>query len=318
MAQYNGVMAGIGDLENNINVINPEFDARVNNFIIGANGVIKGLEISGNILSAGMCVAQGYRGSIDTDITLDITTYVYGVFKVYHDPEILDEFYIQTSSTPLDTAKTGNSFGDDILHSAGTYYLRLNNRLKYPINAVNSENTNILNDNGTIGNNVTCPTQAVNDNSTKVASTAYVYNQIKEEINYTEYISYVYAKSNTSAEDIPQYVELKFTKKAGYVIVEATGKNENFNVSGYTFQIDNIPTEFLPINGIATLLVPTVNTTGGGLTHYVTVSVFKINNSGEIQDTNSGYVLNQNQTDINTAKDLFFNTTYYSGWRTNI
>lgn len=308
MAQYNGIIAGIGDLENGINVINPQFDARVNNFIIGANGVIEGLEISGNILSAGMCVAQGYRGSIDTDITLDITTYVYGVFKVYHDPEILDEFYIQTSSTPLDSGSTGNSFGDDILYEAGTYYLRLNNRLQYPINAVNSENTDEINYSGKIGNGTTAVTQAVNDNSDKVATTKFVHDLLDEEVNYTE--DTIYAHYNSR-----QYATIKLTKKAGYVIAEVIGDFIN-NTNANAVTIDNIPTEFLPINGYAYLILPFAYS--GGTNYNVGIDMYAINSNGTTTYINQGISINV-KTGISSseARD-YVTSTHYSGWETNI
>lgn len=309
MAQYNGVMAGIGDLENNINVINPEFDARVNNFIIGANGVIEGLEISGNILSAGMCIAKGYRGSIDTDITLDTTSYIYGVFKVYHDPEILDEFYIQTSSTPLDTAKTGNSFGDDIVHNAGTYYLRLNTMLSYPENAVNSENTDVLNYGGTIGDGTTAVTQAVNDNSDKVATTKFVHDLLDEEVNYTE--DTIYAHYNSQ-----QYATIKLSKKGGYVLAETVGNFVN-NTSQSAVSIDTIPAEFRPINDYAYLLLPYAYTLGVGGYSYG-VDIYRVNTDGSTSLINDGISIPMRTNVDSSLAEHFVESTHYSGWKTNI
>ena len=308
MAEYNGIMAGIGDLTNNINVIEPEFDANVNNFIIGAEGIINGMQIVGNTLSAGMCIAKGYRGSIETDITLDTTAYVYGVFKVYHDPEILDEFYIETSATALDTQSNGNSFGDDILHNAGTYYLRLNTTLSYPENAVNSENTDVLNYGGSIGDGTTAVTQAVNDNSDKVATTKFVHDLLDEEVNYTE--DTIYAHYNSK-----QYATIKLTKKAGYVIAKVIGDFIN-NTNANAVKIDNIPTEFLPINGYAYLILPFAYS--GGTNYNVGIDMYAINSNGTTTYINQGISINV-KTGISSseARD-YVTSTHYSGWETNI
>lgn len=268
MAIYNGVMAGIGDIENDVNVIDPQFDAKVNNFIVGADGILLGMELNGSVLSSGICIAKGYRGSIDTDITLDTTNYVYGVFSVYHSPDMLDEFSIVTSSTPLGNAG-GQSFGDDILHEAGTYYLRLNasnSRLNYPINAYNADNTDKINKNGTIGDGTTAVTQPVNDNSTKIATTAYVHNQIEEEINYTP-LNYNQSKSYNFNDAFGATAVLTFNfnfqgkKKAKLCVIDRidfsiTHTGVDFvdtSISANTV-LATLPEDFKPINNV--VIVP--------------------------------------------------------------
>lgn len=93
---YKGVVSGIGEKvydeltgevlkSESTNLIYPEFDATVNNFIVGRNGIIEGLKITDNILSAGTCIALGYVGQITENITLDNKEYVYGVFVINHD-----------------------------------------------------------------------------------------------------------------------------------------------------------------------------------------------------------------------------------------
>lgn len=187
MAIYKGTIAGIGDKYLGANIIKPEFDAKIYKFIIGKDCIIDGLNLNGNVLSAGMCVAQGYRGKLKSPITLDTTAYVYGVFKVNFDSNTPDEFYIETSDSEINQK-------DDILHSAGTYYLLLYKNgvaqlsRNYPANAVYADNTNHINDDGTLGKNVTAPTQPVNTSNKTPATTEFVRNQIKEEIGYDELV----------------------------------------------------------------------------------------------------------------------------------
>ncbi len=118
--EYRGIISGIGDLSRGINVINPKFDAKLNHFIIGQDTVLDGFRLSNGIFLAGECIAQGYRGIYNDNITLSSDEkYVYGKFIVHDNPDIPDEFWIITSATKL------SYINDDILHGTGTYYLLL-------------------------------------------------------------------------------------------------------------------------------------------------------------------------------------------------
>lgn len=365
MALNQGIMAGIGDIANDINVITPQFDAIVNNFIIGQEGIIEGFDLNGNILSAGICVAKGYRGQLNNSITTT-SKYIYGVFKVYFDNTKLDEFYIETSDNPLDNESAGISFGDDILHEPGEYHLvlyapsdvslsfqagdaitttssisasgdytnqkfyylndlydnyqegdiitnvelvgtsatscdlsftedyiiatihgrspnttynfvaqitilraegaRVKNKINYPLNAENADNTDHLNDNGSIGDNVTCPTAHVNDNSNKIASTEYVHNQIEEEINYTP-LNYNQSKSYNFNDAFGATAVLTFNfnfqgkKKAKLCVIDRidfsithTGVDSvDTSISANTV-LATLPEDFKPINNV--VIVP--------------------------------------------------------------
>ena len=73
--EYQGIIAGIGDKSTNTNLIPPELDSAINNFIIGTNTIIQGLELKGDIengytLSAGVCIFNGVRGILENDITI--------------------------------------------------------------------------------------------------------------------------------------------------------------------------------------------------------------------------------------------------------
>lgn len=247
MTVYKGIIAGIGDKNLGANIIKPEFDAKIYKFIIGKNCIIDGLNLNGNTLSPGMCVAEGYRGELKSPLTLDTTAYVYGVFKVNFDSDSLDEFYIETSTTKIIRQ-------DDILHTSGTYYLLLYKNgaaqlsHNYPQNAVYADNTNHINDNGTLGKNVTAPTQPVNDNSTKVASAEYVHNQIKEEINYDIVELKVYSRGINNVSE-GQVGILTLKRKAKYVIgvFDLTAGYGSNNARLYT---DDIPNGFKPINTV--------------------------------------------------------------------
>lgn len=99
MANYQGVIAGIGDKENDINVISPNFDASIRNFIVGKDCILHGLSLNGNILTAGACIAQGYCGYLPSDIDVgDMSSgNIYAHFKVNHDDLTNDGFDIVTT-----------------------------------------------------------------------------------------------------------------------------------------------------------------------------------------------------------------------------
>ena len=254
---YKGVIAGIGSNQDDINVILPEFDAKLRKFEVGKNTILEGFEYNSSTgyLSSGYCLVEGYVGGNKENIPIQESNYVYGIFTINHDKNIPDSFKIEIHDSPISTPRQ-----DDILNVAGKYYYLLypqaesifvgnivrqgavtakldiikfgkpitaiavdkNGTLiqnvltsinpsydgrieifnynpimvydvyilvtyvpwKYPLNAVYSDYTTVVEENGRLENNVTCPTQKVNDNSTRVANTEYVHNQIEEEINY--------------------------------------------------------------------------------------------------------------------------------------
>lgn len=190
MASYKGIVAGIGNKQEDINVIQPEFDAIIRNFIIGQDCILDGLELKGNVLTAGSCIGKGFPGFFPKDTTIDNSDgYIYAAFRTHRNSLIADDFSIVTYPFDID-AETSN---EDILHKAGVYYFLLYEKGKkvvkslYPKNALSSDYTSHINDNGTIGQNVTAYTYGINDNSDKVSTTKYVYNQIKEELAESEY-----------------------------------------------------------------------------------------------------------------------------------
>lgn len=187
-AVYQGVCAGIGDRANNINVIEPWFDATIRKFIIGQDGIIDGLRISANMLKKGMCVVEGYVGYIDQDIPVPDNYVVYAKFEINHDKDIPDKFsIIVTQETYLRQ--------DDILHEAGEYYILMADiaipRLDYPANAYHADNASIVHavpvDGTNLEDGVTAVTQEVGNNSKKVATTEFVQKQIEKDI--TQYLN---------------------------------------------------------------------------------------------------------------------------------
>lgn len=98
MATYQGIIAGIGDKETNTNVIVPQFDAAIRNFIMGKNCILDGFALIGDTLTAGSCIAEGYVGYIEEPIKFDkVPEKVYGIFSVNHSNK-LDEFHIATGN----------------------------------------------------------------------------------------------------------------------------------------------------------------------------------------------------------------------------
>lgn len=237
MAEQKGIITGIG------NTITPEIDAVINDFIVNGNTIIKGFENqytssnNTNVLSAGMCQFCGYRGVLPTDVTL-VGTYVYGKFVLHFDNSIEDEFYIEASNTNRRTTT---------ITGAGTYYLKLyangvkQGFISYPDKATFSDIATNLDYDGTIGNNVTAVTQPINDNSTKVATTEYVKNQIENDIGYKAQTISILADGYTLQSGYNY--SLKFEKKANYVLITYNLKLKSEVPLKSTFEISS---EFRP------------------------------------------------------------------------
>lgn len=141
--EYKGILTGIGDtnvIEKEIdeiinsfilsqsveieNTVYPENDAEFYDTVIGKNTIIKGLELNGNILSAGACLLCGYRGIIEESIeikNIQQNKYIYGKFTIRLNPKKLDAFEIIAT----DTKKEGSNVDVRSIPSAGVYYLTL-------------------------------------------------------------------------------------------------------------------------------------------------------------------------------------------------
>ena len=219
-----GIITGIGDKDNLINVIQPEYDAIINDFIIGKNTILEGLQLNGKILSAGTCILCGYRGIIEENKTLDATAYVYGEFTLnFGSGE--DNFNIVTSST----AKTTNVNPTEIT-SAGTYYLllyvngasQIDREHQYPKNSQYSAETEKVLDFAVISETATTPTdineldEIITDlhisQPNRVANTEYVHAQIDREIDYLKQQGDIY---NSSNQKCGTYI---FERKSKYVV----------------------------------------------------------------------------------------------------
>lgn len=225
-----GVMAGIGDMLNDVNVIEPGFDARVYRYIIGKDCIIEGLEMSGNTLSAGICIGQGYRGYLPTSCEINTTCdYIYAHFKVHHDRDIEDEFWIECT-------KSSTVVQNDILHNAGDYWLLLYQKvngkwqkriddIKYPLRSQHSDDTMRVVEHGVLENGVTAVTQEVGDKTVKVATTEFVQNQMAAEIAFEQKELIHNIKIDSVIDHNPKpYSEYKTTlhikRKAKYVLLD--------------------------------------------------------------------------------------------------
>ena len=261
-----GIVTGIGDKTNNINVIKPEIDADLYKYILGKNAIIEGLEIVGNTLTAGMCVLCGYRGKLEQGepITAN-TTYIYGKFTLHFDNETPDEFDIEFSNEqPID-----EHFTPSEITGAGTYYLLLytytngayvlNSALDTPSYPANSHEADILTEGGRIESDVIATTQPRNDNSTKVATTGYVYNQIDEELDIGENtINVTY--SGTKVGEISLY------RKAKVVLATLRITNPYTTMAEMLPFTFTLPTGYIPDEDISFLLTNTINYSSIGTT----------------------------------------------------
>lgn len=125
MATVVGTIAGIGekvytesgvlDPQKSTNVIYPEFDAKIRNFVLGGDAIIEGLtlrESNGKyILSGGSCAHQGIVGTLPNSATFDNNT-IYALYHVNHskDGTVLDavEFTDEEAIQRDVTAYSGN------------------------------------------------------------------------------------------------------------------------------------------------------------------------------------------------------------------
>lgn len=191
--EYDGIVAGIGDLENQVNLVSPEMDAALYKYVMNKNTIISGLEVnSSGTLSPGMCILCGYRGVLETAITLDNNLYVYAKFVLNFNNSIIDTFSIETSneyySPPTSITTAGTYRLLLYIHPEGSSSWNANDDLdlsnKFPNYAKHSEQTELVKAGGILRDGVTGFTHNVNDNSNHIATTQYVHNQIAEEVDY--------------------------------------------------------------------------------------------------------------------------------------
>lgn len=264
-----GIITGIG------NEITPEIDAVINDFIVGGNAIIKGLDWVDNTLNAGMCQLRGYRGVLEQTITTT-DKYVYGKFIINFDKDIEDEFYIiTTNEAPIDGIINPIS-----ITSAGTYYLLLyTNRAttlpiytttlpkyKYPKQANTSDRARDLIAGGTIGGTATTETASVNTHNTqpnRVANTEYVHKQIEEELKELKLSGNLLLKSDNKT--VVGIYEL--TRRARLVTIEL-----NYTKTTVAIMKKFVPDDCLPTSPI---YFYGAGTTGSG-------AVFKMDVNGEI------------------------------------
>lgn len=190
MASY---LKGLGDAASRINEILPSLDARINKFLTGHTaGIIKG-EFNefkataidrGVVISNGFMQAHGYFGCTDTDTQLNFimpgTTQYIQIYTEIDLSVVPNRFEIKASAMSNSTTFTPQQDNLSIIPN-GRFQLHLwqatltattitlSDRRTYinkPQNAVNAEFAE------------TATTQAQSDNSTKVATTAYVRSAI--------------------------------------------------------------------------------------------------------------------------------------------
>lgn len=280
--EYKGIITGIGDKETKTNLIQPEYDALINDFIIGKDTILEGLELSGNNLSAGTCILCGYRGIIDRNITVDYTNYVYGLFSISFGREgRQDEFNIVSTPEPL----TSYPVNPTQITESGTYALLLyENGVKspyldtehpYPVNSQYSAETEKVLDYAEIAETVTTPTdineldEVITDlhetQPNRVVNTEYVQAQIEKEIDYDYAEAPIRILGDKGTATTGGTV--KFYRKARYVIGELTYEGA-IGLQGFELiqklWVD-IPEGFIPLENKQGI----VTEGGGGYVYYI-------------------------------------------------
>lgn len=371
-----GIITGIGDKQQKLNLISPQLDAEVYKYIINRNGIVTGLEIVENVLTRGICIAEGYRGELTKNVSLKMETisetknaavitalnplpdgpiynatkiirlpegeivtsatarvtlgtnlyihnvtydknivtvivgspageageievditykqggnYIYGKFVLNHDNDKPDRFSVILTSAPLEYKN------DDILHVPGTFYLPLyengvivGNTIKYPKNCAHADYARVIKAGGSLGAGTTAVTQPVDDNSNKVATTEFVANQIKKDIDFKEVTIQVYAKSIDTEENTALPVYITFRRKAKMVVAHVY-QTRKLDLGEYSREEMNftVPTGFEPKHDVYfTLFVNGAN----GYVHIVSLKILA-NSANTIYIANNG--LNSN------------------------
>lgn len=257
-----GIITGIG------NIITPEIDAVINNYIVGKNTILKGLELQGNkpsaVLSAGVCQLLGYRGVLEENISNINENYIYGKFVIGLN---------ETDSFSVVITDNTNDTNDGIVNplsitNAGIYYLRLYvyneieeeylsqvGEYKYPARANISDRADYLQGGGGIDATAITETANVNAHETqpyRVANTEYVHNQIVAEIDEENTNVNIYL--DTGGGSVNYYISglITIRRKARQVIVtqsqnfegELHGNSAEFSMSG---ELGIIPNGYRPL-----------------------------------------------------------------------
>ena len=267
-----GIITGIGDKELGKNLIKPEYDAVINDFIIGKNTILEGLVLNGKNLSAGTCILCGYRGIIDTPKELDTTAYVYGEFTLnsIYGGNGEDDFNIVTSNTALNEIEF--IVNPTEITSAGTYYLllyengveQIDREHSYPKYSQQSAETDYVGDNVVISETATTPTEVKtitnelgeqetiiatdlhNEYPNRVANTEYVHAQIEREVGYDE------TQGELKFDNGVTVGNFTLRRKSRYVIGKAHIET-SFSNGGDVYQgvvLGNIPENFRPLNDV--------------------------------------------------------------------
>lgn len=222
MQEFQGIVAGIGDAVTGTNLIPPEMDAALYDFIIGRpKCIIDGLEWNGSTLSPGTCVCNGYRGMLDEAVSLSENTYIYGKFELHGDTD--DKFVIIGSNVALTSSTLGNDYVTIKRGSTQTV-----DRYDYISAAEYAEESLVATER--LENGVTAEDQSVNDNSSHVANTRYVHNQIEEEINYGT----TTVNLRTATRTIGSIV---LTRKSNLVVASVTLTGESINTENIQFTV---------------------------------------------------------------------------------
>lgn len=305
----NDVIAGIGDIQTEVNVIYPYFDATIRKFIVGKNCILTGLEFDKQslTLTAGYCMAEGFVGHLLNSKTFETQPKkIYGRFIVNHAGTYTKEADLDRFEVVADPSE-GSIKQDKIIDTKGEYWLLLyedgerkvdNN---YPEHAKYASNlTDTISPEAIV-------TGAIKNGDTSdktVATTEFVQRVVNEQIGYkTVTIGYYdLYKPQLGGEVRIDIGEIKLEKKDDFIIATPTRTNtaeydyEIFSEGGgtHTLSVDSIPSEFISNNDVAFLPVyyivkDNISSGGRNVSHYEFVKV----GNGNIAGIKSGWKINR-------------------------
>ena len=294
------VITGLGDKNNNINLIQPELDAELYKYIVGKNAIIYGLNIQNNsVIKAGMAILDGYRVILGEDANIGSIPYnhIYARLKFYDNKTTPSVFFVHGADGEINYETTGSDAnGTYVVYaielyawnsSANQYICSISTPTLegYPKKSYYANETEKVLATGTLEDGVTAVTQPKNTHDLRIghenddinrspATTLYVHNQIEEEINYGTY-SGNFLNSNNGV--IGTFV---LQRKAKYVVMTLS-QIDVLNASPLgtiPSVIATIPNGFLPTQTVY-FVVSDVDS-GQGFNRYV--RTWKCATNGEI------------------------------------
>ena len=271
-------------------------------------------------LKRGVVVHRGYRGELVEDISGISESKVYAQYVLKNNENDVDEFYIETTNGELPAEET---VGSQKTYNLLLYDNGIRNADLYdmPATAYHSLTCDTVLAGGTIDSEVTGFTQAVNNNSLKIATTQYVENQIEEEIDYGHIEMDLHFVGDWTDGLGKEYTiaHIEMQRKAKQVIAKVSltdgadwAHNPNATVEETYITVEKIPSEYRPKSNQSIILpYETKIGTTVGTTNHIWLGLFLSDGKCFFIPKNKDLSLSVTNIEYNIP------FTIIAGWETN-